>query len=260
MHRPSLAVAALAALCPLAIAQPTPVARLPWDRVLTAGPNCTDYDDDTLDLYPVEDFGIDHAASILRFESEGTVTGSQFFVTEVTARIYAGFPPTGGTVVMESIPGTGRLEGSLGAGFRFVADFDGSVLPAGDYYIAFTTRPPAGRLAIAWSTMSQHTVGRGEPNNGWLWNPGGGRGYEDNYKKVPADLKGNGQSGVNFTIYGEPVACEADIDGDGDADADDFFAYLDLFASGDPEADLDGDGDRDADDFFVYLDRFVSGC
>ncbi|MCB9845983.1 MAG: hypothetical protein H6811_08370 [Phycisphaeraceae bacterium] len=54
--------------------------------------------------------------------------------------------------------------------------------------------------------------------------------------------------------------CPADIDGDGDADGDDFFGYLDLFASGDPDADLDGDGDRDADDFFMYLDLFAQGC
>lgn len=54
--------------------------------------------------------------------------------------------------------------------------------------------------------------------------------------------------------------CPADLDGDGDADGDDFFAYLDLFAAGDPDADLDGDGDRDADDFFAYLDLFALGC
>ena len=55
-------------------------------------------------------------------------------------------------------------------------------------------------------------------------------------------------------------ACPADIDDDGDADADDFFAYLDLFASGDDRADIDGDGDIDADDFFGYLDLFAAGC
>ncbi len=54
--------------------------------------------------------------------------------------------------------------------------------------------------------------------------------------------------------------CPADLDGDGDADADDFFAYLDLFAAGDPDADIDGDGDADADDFFAYLDLFAAGC
>ncbi len=59
-------------------------------------------------------------------------------------------------------------------------------------------------------------------------------------------------------IPDECETCAADLDGDGDADADDFFAYLDLFASGDPGADLDGDGDNDADDFFIFLDLFVS--
>ena len=48
--------------------------------------------------------------------------------------------------------------------------------------------------------------------------------------------------------------------GDGDADADDFFAYLELFASGDDRADIDGDGDIDAKDFFGYLDLFAAGC
>ena len=51
-----------------------------------------------------------------------------------------------------------------------------------------------------------------------------------------------------------------DVDGDGDSDADDFFGYLDMFASGDPCADIDGDGDNDADDFFAYLDLFVVPC
>ncbi len=48
------------------------------------------------------------------------------------------------------------------------------------------------------------------------------------------------------------------IDGDGDSDADDFFGYLDLFASGHACADIDGD--RDADDFFGYLDLFIVPC
>ncbi len=60
------------------------------------------------------------------------------------------------------------------------------------------------------------------------------------------------------------AGCPADIDGDGDADADDFFAFLDLFVTCDPngncEADRDGDNDADADDFFAFLDVFVNGC
>ncbi len=54
--------------------------------------------------------------------------------------------------------------------------------------------------------------------------------------------------------------CPPDLDEDCDADGDDFFLYLDYFASGDPRADMDGDGDGDADDFFLYLDLFAAGC
>ncbi len=65
---------------------------------------------------------------------------------------------------------------------------------------------------------------------------------------------------VVFRLDGVIGQCAADLDQDGDADADDFFAYLDLFASGDWGADIDGDSDIDADDFFGYLDLFVQGC
>lgn len=59
----------------------------------------------------------------------------------------------------------------------------------------------------------------------------------------------------------EGGACPADIDGDGDADAEDFFGYLDAFASAEiGVCDIDGDGDCDASDFFLYLDRFSLGC
>ncbi len=56
-------------------------------------------------------------------------------------------------------------------------------------------------------------------------------------------------------------SCPADLDGDGDADTDDFFAYLDGFATGDiGVCDIDGDGSCDSLDFFAYLDLFAAGC
>ena len=67
------------------------------------------------------------------------------------------------------------------------------------------------------------------------------------------------QSGSAY-IFELNCSCPADIDGDGDLDAEDFFAYLDLFVSGDDGADIDGDGDIDAEDFFGYLDLFAAGC
>ena len=64
----------------------------------------------------------------------------------------------------------------------------------------------------------------------------------------------------NGNRFGWSVASLGDLDGDGDADSTDFFAYLDLFASGDDGADIDGDGDIDAEDFFGFLDLFVQEC
>ncbi len=65
----------------------------------------------------------------------------------------------------------------------------------------------------------------------------------------------------HYVAFGEGSGCgSADIDSDGDIDADDFFGYLDFFATGDARADVDGDGDADADDFFGYLDLFSQGC
>ncbi len=58
----------------------------------------------------------------------------------------------------------------------------------------------------------------------------------------------------------EKRCCPADIDCNGVLDADDFFAYLDLFAAGDPDADLTGNGVVDSVDFFAYLDLFAAGC
>ncbi len=76
-----------------------------------------------------------------------------------------------------------------------------------------------------------------------------------------ADPGGNRPTaGQTFVIFGRS-GCPADMDGDGDTDSDDFFAYLDAFASGEAEVcDIDGDGDCEPDDFFAYLDLFVLGC
>jgi len=59
---------------------------------------------------------------------------------------------------------------------------------------------------------------------------------------------------------GATDTCPADIDGNGLLDADDFFDYLDLFASGDPGANFDDDPALDANDFFAFLSEFAAGC
>ncbi len=95
-------------------------------------------------------------------------------------------------------------------------------------------------------------VSFGEDFLGEMYIVGGG----EVFKIVPAgginDINGNGIE--------DACECLADLDEDGDVDADDFFAYLDLFASDDDAADLTGDGAIDSNDFFAYLDLFVLGC
>ncbi len=86
-----------------------------------------------------------------------------------------------------------------------------------------------------------------------------GDGVDDLAAAVPTLTTRSG-GGVRWLFAAGDGGCPADLDGDEDVDADDFFAYLDIFAAGDPAADLDGDGDTDADDFFAYLDLFAAGC
>ncbi|TVS00858.1 MAG: esterase family protein [Phycisphaerales bacterium] len=52
----------------------------------------------------------------------------------------------------------------------------------------------------------------------------------------------------------------ADLNADGVVDADDFFLFLQLFATGDPIADINTDGVIDAEDFFDYLKLYAGGC
>jgi len=98
---------------------------------------------------------------------------------------------------------------------------------------------------------------------------------------IPADTRDSGE----FLVYAESMAnqsfafdglgtdstniagdvdlsiieCIADWQCDHDIDSDDFYAFLDDYAAGDPGADVDGDNDVDADDFYEYLDAFSIG-
>ncbi len=68
----------------------------------------------------------------------------------------------------------------------------------------------------------------------------------------------NGQYITGVDLTGSP--CPPDLNGDGVVDADDFFLFLQLFASGDSRADFNNDGVIDADDFFAFLNAFAQGC
>jgi hypothetical protein len=267
-------------------AQVQVVSRLPWDGPLTAGPNIAFGNvPPENDLWVIEDFRVTQAFELVRLESLGTIPGPLGTrPNAVRAQLYRGFPPLGGTLIAEST-GTGRSRIEGGSQLVYIADFGRPLLGPGEYYIAWSADPPASTsFAIAYSTFVDHDIGQGGFQDAWLWNPGGGRGYVDNYRAVPADLGGNGQSGVNFTLFGEFV-CVGDLSGssdpmdlaygipDGNLDAADFFYYLDQFTFGvvavadlttssDPNDPGYGvpDGALDAADFFYYLDLFVAGC
>lgn len=91
----------------------------------------------------------------------------------------------------------------------------------------------------------------------YRWTIGtGGHGWHT--LTVVAFEESNNASVSTFDVFVD--LCDADVDDSGTLDADDFFAYLDLFAAGDPAADLNNDASIDAEDFFLYLDLFVAGC
>lgn len=54
--------------------------------------------------------------------------------------------------------------------------------------------------------------------------------------------------------------CFADFNGDGIVNTQDFLAYLNAWAAGDPRADTNGDGTVNTIDFLAYLNLWVAGC
>ena len=91
----------------------------------------------------------------------------------------------------------------------------------------------------------------------WRWTVGtGGHGW---HRLTVVAFEETGNVSVNdWQVFVD--MCDADVDDSGTLDANDFFAYLDLFAGGNPGADFTGDGVIDADDFFEFLDQFAAGC
>ena len=151
-----------------------------------------------------------------------------------------------------------------------------------DYYLRMTNSGAEDSLLVeissngggSWTTIRDHNS-----DNGLNWTDelisqadldGAGIAITDQmrfrYTANDSDPQSIVEAGVDgFTITSvtcdDGGGCAADLDGDNDADADDFFAYLDAFASGDLGiCDIDEDGDCDADDFFAYLDLFAQGC
>jgi len=164
--------------------------------------------------------------------------------------------------------GTGELtifrqfvDPSVGDGFTVaVADLFGD----GGRDLIFT---PANHLAVMRHLGGTSYGPRvGYEALGWIPIPAVGDFNEDGRPDI-VTISLNGTDVPEILLNVARRACPADVDGDGAVDADDFEAYLQRFAAGDPLADLTGpggdaipDGALTADDFFLYLARFAQGC
>ena len=79
---------------------------------------------------------------------------------------------------------------------------------------------------------------------------------------------GDGTSFEGFLAPGEertlefdvPEQCAADFNGDGLVNTQDFIAFLNAWANGDPLADWNADGTIDTQDFIAYLNDWAAGC
>lgn len=243
------------------------VASLPFTATQTAGPSATNYEppDDTKDLWVIEDFSVSQDVSLVQFESRGTVFPSPPFVFDVTVHIYNGLPPAG-TIVMSSLPGSGTVAPFAGWDI-FRASFGGQILRAGSYFLVWnaSTRTSQNQRALFWAQGRAHAAGGGQPDNAWQWNPGGWWGYPGNIRPVPQDLQGNGQTGVNYVLYGSP-ACYANCDGSTLApvlNANGFQCFINRFASGSAAANCDGSTVAPvltANDFQCFIDAYAAGC
>jgi hypothetical protein len=245
------------------------VASLPWLHGTTAGPNGSDYEppNDARDLWIIEDFSIDGAVFLSRFESYGTIYPAPLALYDVNVRIYDAMPPAG-NVVLASVPRTGRILVN-GFDYRLVADFGGQYLAPGSYYLVWNastrTNPPYQQIAIYWAQSGPHAVGGGLPDNAWQWNPGGGWGFPNNIHPVPAQLGGGGQIGVNFYLFGTP-GCYANCDQSTEPpvlNVEDFVCFQTRFAAGQPYANCDGSTSPptlNVADFVCFMQRFAAGC
>jgi len=61
-------------------------------------------------------------------------------------------------------------------------------------------------------------------------------------------------------VFGEIIACAADLDGDGVLTVFDFLSFQNLFDAGDPAADFDGDGELTLFDLLAFQNLFDAGC
>jgi len=108
--------------------------------------------------------------------------------------VWDGLPWEGGSVVMSASGGYDALDSSGTIG----ADFQGQLLPAGSYYIAFQS--VRDFLNTGGNSLIFHTLTGNEDD--WQWNPGEGQGFGP-YRPVQT-TEGEFRD-VNWQLNAEPV-------------------------------------------------------
>ncbi|MCB9845322.1 MAG: hypothetical protein H6811_04985 [Phycisphaeraceae bacterium] len=260
------------AACPGAIAQPGILAQLEYDGRGQGASLGQDFEPvlDAFDVAIIEDAQWP-SAPLGEFRSRGIGTIDPAGATDVVCRVFedngTGLPGTAaytGAQVCASVPGAGLYDGA-----DFVTRFDGQTA-GGSVFLVFHARLDylSHGQALFMQQGGAPGVGGGAADNAWQWNPGGGFGAGTHFPVRMAGTAG-AQTGVNYTLRsGEAGGCDG-VDpgqcGDWDAsggqsDGNDFFAFLDGFATGDPCTDLAAPPGRGSEDFFAFLDRFVRAC
>jgi hypothetical protein len=263
-----VAVASLSAVVLASEGRAQPVASLPFLNGQTAGMRAQLYNPPMLDrdIWLIEDFSITAPVLLDEFQSKGTVFPAVYAggVEDVVVQIWTDLP-TLGTLVLQSVPGTGTFTpGPLGSTGDWRAKFNGQKLAAGTYRLVWAAKLPIPEaIPLFWHQPGPHAVGGGEPDNAILYNPGGFWNFPNPpYKQVPLELGGQAPpgTGANFVLTGSVDACYADCDASGGLNIDDFICFQTLYAIGDPFADCDADGQLNIDDFICFQTAYALGC
>lgn len=257
-------LAALGAACVIsARAADVVIVSLPWTSPLSAGPRAQNYppDQDSRDIWIVEDFTTDQDWLIGKFSSRGNTSPT----TDVCATILDDWPTTG-QVVMHSVLGTGRTEPYPGSTWgQYACDFGHQRLPAGRYYIMWQADGnPSTLLPVFFAQGGAYAVGAGTPDNAYQYNPGGGWNLPDGVlDPVTSELNNQGVPiGVNFTLMGEvaPPLCIGDFNTDGGVDGADVESFFIAWEAADNRADVNRDGGVDGSDVETFFLAWEAGC